>query len=429
MTEDQSKYTFDRVVRMVLSAIVLVVVFLLIRHLADVLLPFAAAVVLAYLLNPLVTMFEKKTGKRSTAVAITLTGLTVIGASMVVLIVPLMLSQVGRFQKSLIQLRDDFGQATTASSAHVTPSKPDTHAEIKADDDTEPAKSKQKTAIGWSELREGWELYRRDAATMDRPQRFALLRHQMEGTYLGTQLDNLIEYSRSDQFSLLMIETAKRVVKGGWSILSFGINLLLGLTGLIIVLLYLIFLLLDFPSYQKTWQTFLPPQYRDSIVDFLQQFNAAMRRYFRGQSLVAMLMAILFIIGFTLIGLPMAVPLGLLIGLLNMVPYLQTVGTVPAILLAGLRAVEQDSSFAMSVLLTLAVFAVAQLIQDTLITPRVMGKTTGLSPVAILLGVFIWGKLLGFLGLLLAIPLTCLMIAYYRRFVLLYAAETTKITD
>ena len=71
-----------------------------------------------------------------------------------------------------------------------------------------------------------------------------------------------------------------------------------------------------------------------------------------------------------------------------------------------------------SVVLVLLVFAVVQVIQDAILTPRIMGKTTGLRPVAILLGVFIWGKLLGFLGLLLAIPLTCLGVAYYQRVVL-----------
>jgi len=92
---------------------------------------------------------------------------------------------------------------------------------------------------------------------------------------------------------------------------------------------------------------------------------------------------------------------------------------VPGVLLAALRAIEGDAGFAMSVVLVLIVFAVVQLVQDGLVTPRIMGQATGLRPVAILLGVFVWGKLLGFLGLLLAIPLTCLGIAYYRRFVLL----------
>jgi len=139
-------------------------------------------------------------------------------------------------------------------------------------------------------------------------------------------------------------------------------------------------------------------------------------------------MGALFSGGFWAMDMPMAVPLGLFIGLLNMVPYLQFVGLLPTIVLAGLRAVELDRSFAISLLLAGTVFAVAQVIQDALIVPRIMGKATGLKPVAILLGVFIWGKLLGFLGLLMAIPLTCLGIAYYRRFVLLQAGESSRLS-
>jgi len=190
-----------------------------------------------------------------------------------------------------------------------------------------------------------------------------------------------------------------------------------------------VFLLLDYPEYARTWSTFLPPPYRDTIVDFLAQFDIALRRYLRGQSVVALIVGALFAGGFVLIGLPMAIPLGLFVGLLNMVPYLQTVGLVPAILLAGLQAVEGDASFAVSVALTLAVFGVIQIIQDALITPRILGDATGLRPLAILLGVFIWGKLLGFLGLMLAIPLTCLGIAYYRRFVLDHAPQQTKLME
>ena len=226
----------------------------------------------------------------------------------------------------------------------------------------------------------------------------------------------------------MLVNVAKRLAIGGWTVVTFVLNLVLGLTVLIVVLLYLVFLLLDYPEYVRTWHTFLPPPYRDSIVEFLEQFNTVLRRYLRGQAAVALVVGALMALGFSIIGLPMALPFGLFVGLLNMVPYLQTVGVVPAVMLAGLRALEGDASFTLSVVLVLLVMGIVQLIQDSLITPRIMGKATGLRPVAILLGVCIWGKLLGFLGLLLAIPLTCLGIAYYRRFVLLHTPEETKIT-
>jgi len=67
--------------------------------------------------------------------------------------------------------------------------------------------------------------------------------------------------------------------------------------------------------------------------------------------------------------------------------------------------------------LTLLVFAIVQIIQDSILTPRIMGKVTGLSPAIILLSVSVWGKLLGVFGLIIALPMTCLLLAYYRRII------------
>lgn len=423
MTNGEARYNLDRVVRMVLSAITLVAVLALLRYLSDVLVPFAAAVILAYLLNPLVTAFEQKTKRRGPAVALTIGGLGLVGLTVVILLVPLVAGQIGRFRDSVGRLREDLASSveSRAEPAGLSSSVP---GEAHETPPTPPVKSE----LGWRELKDAWAQFRQDAKQKPRSERLRRLRDAIDGTYVGDLLEKLVAYTDSAEFNQLLIDTAKKLAIGGWTVLSFAVNLVLGLTGLIIVLLYLVFLLMDYPQYARTWKSFLPPQYREPIVEFLDQFNAALRRYFRGQAVVALLMGILFAAGFSIIGLPMAVPCGLFIGLLNMVPYLQAVGLVPAMLLAGLRAVEQESSFLVSVLLTLLVFVAAQVIQDALITPRVMGKATGLRPVAILLGVFIWGKLLGFLGLLLAIPLTCLGIAYYRRYVLLPTPEKTKLT-
>ncbi|UCG34038.1 MAG: AI-2E family transporter, partial [Phycisphaerales bacterium] len=107
--------------------------------------------------------------------------------------------------------------------------------------------------------------------------------------------------------------------------------------------------------------------------------------------------------------------LGLFIGLLNMVPYLQTIGVVPAVMLAAMTAFEKDGSLVWYLVGVGIVFAVVQTTQDALLTPRIMGKVTGLRPAVILFSVLFWGKLLGMLGLVLAIPLSCLGLAYYRR--------------
>ncbi len=441
MTEQQPKYTFDRVVRMVLTAVTIIGLVLLLRYLSDVLVPFAAAVVLAYLLNPIVNAFDKRTGRRGVAVAITLAGVGIVAATMVAIFIPLVASQVGRFRSSLETLRQDMTApvhaAISITDEHRSPSpspspspsspSPSNPSKTATSDSTHQDSTQQemsgepsaeKTVLGFTELREGWRRYREQAGELKRSERIGLLMHELEGTWLGDGLSYGIDYVQSDEFKSWAVGTGKRLLAGGWSVVALGLNFLLGLTVLIIVLLYLVFLLLDYPTFAQTWRTFLPPQYRDSIVEFLVQFNTAMGRYFRGQALIAISMAVLFSVGFSIISLPMALILGLFVGALNMVPYLQTIGLVPAVLLAGMSAIESDSSFLLSIVLVLAVFAVAQLVQDAVLTPRIMGKATGLSPVAILLGVFIWGKLLGFLGLILAIPLTCLCIAYYRRYVL-----------
>lgn len=416
----QSKYTFDRVARTLASVLVVAAVLMLLRYLSDVLLPFAAAVALAYLLNPLVNVFEQKTGRRGLAVALTIGGLAILGLAFVVTVVPLVVSQASRFSNDLRRLQSDLA-ATLPTPALPTDELGEDSAGSADEVDQE------KSALGWSELVQGWQGYRSSAEHLPRTERFKRLLNSVSGTGIGDVLQRAIDYTNTEEFNELLVSTAKRVAVGGWTVLAFFVNMLLALTGLVIVFLYLVFLLLDFPEYARTWPSFLPPQYRDQIVEFLSEFNVAMRRYFRGQAVVAGATGVLFVIGFSIIGLPMAVPFGLFLGLLTMVPYLQTVGLIPALLLAGLRAIEGDSSFTASILLTLLVFAVAQVIQDTLLTPRIMGKATGLRPVAILLGVFVWGKLLGFLGVLVAIPLTCLGIAYYRRYVLMHSVEATKL--
>lgn len=419
MADRSERYTFDRVVRMVLSALTLVAIFALLRYLSDVLVPFAAAVVLAYLLNPLVNTFERKTDSRPLAVGMTLGLVAVVMLGVVLLLVPIMFAQVSRFQDDLRKLRQDVAASTKVvlstpqeSSESTSSEATEDNAEASEDGDDEP-----KTAIGWNELMEGWSKFRENEDEEPRGKRLAELHAAVEGTYIGEAWESVRRYLASDEFNKVLVDLAKRAAAGGWSVVTFAVNFLLGLTGLIIVLLYLIFLLLDYPEYERTWRAFLPPQYRDGLVEFWEQFEDVLRRYFRGQALVALLVGVVCAAGFTLIGLPMAVPFGLFVGLLNMVPYLQTVAIIPGAMLAILRTLD-GGSFAGSLLLVLLVFGAAQILQDAVFVPRVMGKATGLKPVAILLGVFIWGKLLGFLGLLLAIPLTCLGIAYYRRFVL-----------
>ncbi len=409
---------------MVLSAVTVVAVIALLRYLSDVLIPFAVAVVLAYLLNPAVGLLQRRVRHRGVAVALTLGGLGAIGVAVVAILVPLGFSQVERFYRDVEKLRYEFEYSTPDSASVAAKGGAEVPTEQAPAAATEPqANPPTKSVMGWRELVDGWEEYRADAAKTARAERLRRLMDRVSGTWIGSGLRAAADYARTDEFKRTLVDVGKSLAVGGWTVVTFAVNAVLALTGLMIVLLYLVFLLLDFPEYERTWSTFLPPGYRDAIVEFLTQFNLAMRRYFRGQAVVALLTGTLVALGLTIIELPMAVPLGLLVGGLTMVPYLPIVAVVPAAMLAGIRAIESDSGFLSSMGLTLLVFATVQMLQDWVIAPRVVGKATGLRPVAILLGIFIWGKLLGFLGLILAIPLTCLGIAYYRRNVLMVGKE------
>jgi predicted PurR-regulated permease PerM len=221
---------------------------------------------------------------------------------------------------------------------------------------------------------------------------------------------------KTEKFWEIVEAVARKVLPGVWGLIAGTASFLMGLVGLAVIGLYLVFLLMDYEKVSKGWKDLLPPGSRDSITGFVSDFDSAMNRYFRAQALVAAIVGILFAIGFLLIGLPMGIFLGLFIGLLNMVPYLQIIGLIPAVLLALVHALETGGSFWMILSLTLLIFVVVQIIQDAVLVPRIMGKVTGLNPAMILLSLSIWGKLLGMFGLLIALPMTCLLLAYYRRF-------------
>jgi len=133
---------------------------------------------------------------------------------------------------------------------------------------------------------------------------------------------------------------------------------------------------------------------------------------------VASIVTVLFAIGFSIIGLPLSIVLALFLGVLNMVPYLQNIAVIPAVFLAFLQSAETGQSFLSIMIWLVAVFVVIQIIEDVLLVPNIMKKATGLNPAVVLLSLSIWGSLMGMVGLIIALPLTTVIISYYKRFVL-----------
>lgn len=216
-----------------------------------------------------------------------------------------------------------------------------------------------------------------------------------------------------------LLNTIKQVAPKLWVVLSNTFSVIVSITIVFIILLYFIFILLDYEFLAEGWKKLIPERYRPFVETLASDVEVSMNRYFRGQSLIALCVGILFAIGFRIIDFPLGVTLGLFIGVLNLIPYMQAIGLIPIILLSLLRSAETGQSFWVILGLALLVMAIVQAIQDLFLTPRIMGKAMGMNPAIILLSLSIWGTLLGFVGLIVALPLTTLCLSYYKRFVLM----------
>lgn len=202
---------------------------------------------------------------------------------------------------------------------------------------------------------------------------------------------------------------------GGW--ITGGLSWLAELVVIFIGLLYLIFLMIDFPRIRANWSSYVPVKYRDKARVLVHDVDRNMNAYFRGQGLVALLVGILFAIGFCIIGMPMGLAMGLIIGVLNLVPYMQTLGIPPCILLCLVQSAQTGRPVWLTLLGMALVFVIVQTLQDLVLTPRIMGKVTGMGPAAILLSLSIWGALFGVIGMIIALPLTTLGISYYKHYI------------
>lgn len=199
-------------------------------------------------------------------------------------------------------------------------------------------------------------------------------------------------------------------------VVSGTLNAVKRLLGASITLLYLFFILLDFERLSRGWKPYVPKKWRGIVGKLWADLVGGMNQYFRGQALVALCVGVLFATGFCIIDFPAAIAFGLFIGVLNLVPYLQLVSVVPMVLLAVLKAASTGGDFWIIILSACTVLLVVQLIQDLLLVPYIMGKRMNLHPAVILLSLSIWGKLLGLLGMIVALPLTTIILAYLKRY-------------
>ena len=174
---------------------------------------------------------------------------------------------------------------------------------------------------------------------------------------------------------------------------------------------------MDYEYLTENWIRIFPKKNRPFWSVLAKDVERELNNYIRGQGLVALCMGVMFCIGFSIMDFPMAIGLGILIGIMDLVPYLHTFALIPTAFLAMLKAADTGQSFWLIFGLAVGLFAVVQLITDMIVTPKIMGKAMGLNPAILLLSLSVWGALLGFIGLIIALPLTTLLRAYWQRYV------------
>lgn len=158
--------------------------------------------------------------------------------------------------------------------------------------------------------------------------------------------------------------------------------------------------------------SFLPEERKSDLVFLVKQFSEILVSFFRGQIIIGLLLGVVLAIGFGIVGLKFGIAIGLVLGLLNIIPYL---GTMLGIITVLPIAYLQDDGGPVLIGLCALIFAVGQLLTDYVFTPRIMGDKTGMGPMLIIFSVFFWGAALGgLLGMILAIPLTAFFLVFWR---------------
>ena len=210
------------------------------------------------------------------------------------------------------------------------------------------------------------------------------------------------------QMAIVSIPAVREV--GQWLVQVFG-----KAAALAIIPIYLFYFLETRRDPSKDFEqqlTFLEPEIRRDIVFLMREFATIMVAFFRGQLFIGLIMGVLLALGFSVVGLRFGLILGFAVGLLNIVPYL---GTLMGLSMALPIAYFQTEGGWILVSLTLSVFITVQILEGYVLTPKIMGRQTGLHPLAVIISLFFWGTALnGILGMILAIPLTAFFVVAWR---------------
>lgn len=353
---ERKKYDLDRTVRLVLTVAVVALAVYLINYLSSILLPFVVGCLLAYMLEPVVRFFMRVFHLKKRLIPALLTMVLFFG------------SIIAIFWFLIPSIVDDFVEMGKLLGKYI----------------------------------------QHEVASATMPDWMI----QLFNEYLSAEkLESMFSKEQ-------LLEFCKSVMSGTVSVVGTTLHVVIAITSWLIALLYMFFVLIDYDVIGRGFKGSIPRSYRRTVLRIFNDVTLTMSRYFRGQALVSLFVGIIFAIEFSIIDLPMAIVFGLSIGVLNMVPYLQLVSIPVAAFLCVVQSVATGAPLWPLFGWTFAAYCICQLIQDVVLIPTIMRSQMGLRPAIVFLALAIWSYVLGFIGLIIALPATSLLIAYYNEFVL-----------
>lgn len=351
------EFTFDRIARMLVLSVLILLIYVAVQAIWSVILPFLLAGIFAYVMMPLVRFFQYTLRLRSRGLSVILT-LLLLGAVVYLAVIFIIPSINAEIEKTL------------------------------------------QVISGYSSGQ--------DILTMILPRN---IRNYLNGGLRWGNFSQQLSLEKILENVKLLLDQVGGIINSTLSIFSWGLVFLIGFV-------YFVFILLDFENLGRGFISLFPKTLRPTIRTISMDLDRYMNNYFRGQALVAMSVGILLSIGFNIIGLPLATAMGIFIGILNFIPYMQALGIIPLGLASLLMAAQTGENAFVCMLLAYGVLMIVQIIQDMIIVPRIMGQTMGMRPSLILLVLSVWGYLLGFFGMLIALPITMFIYSLYMRYVL-----------
>ncbi|MBW2509043.1 MAG: AI-2E family transporter [Deltaproteobacteria bacterium] len=193
-----------------------------------------------------------------------------------------------------------------------------------------------------------------------------------------------------------------------------------GIVASVMIPVFAFYLLYDFDRLIAAARELIPPRRRDDADGFFGEIDAVLGQFFRGQFTVMAILGVLYAAGYGAIGVPLALPIGILAGVLAFIPY---VGSFTALGLALLMTMLDWQGWT-QLIWVLGVHAVIQGLESFVITPKIMGDTVGISAIAVLLALLVGAELLGFTGVLLAVPAAAVLKILFQRVVTRYRGSS-----